>query len=80
MKIFVTVASPVRWVSIKRKCGDDSRLFLRRLWNDLCKNKRYNAPHLYSVRSDTERANAPIHIQEMSAVRCPLALKTSTFS
>ena len=24
MKIFVTVASPVRWVSIKRKCGDDS--------------------------------------------------------
>ncbi len=30
---------------------------------------------------DTECANTtPIHIQEMSAVRCPLALKTSTFS
>ena len=53
----------------KRKCGDDFRLFVRRLWKDPNENKRYNAPHLYSVGIGIEYAIAPIHIQEMSAVR-----------
>ena len=35
---------------IKRKCGVDFRLSSRRLWKDLEENKRYNAPHLDSMR------------------------------
>ena len=54
---------------IKRKCGVDSRLFVRRLWKDLKKNKRYNAPHLDSMRIGTQSAYSHIAIQEMSAIR-----------
>ena len=59
----------MREVSIKRKCGVDFRLFNRRLWKDLCKNKRYNAPHLDSMRIGTQNTYSHIAIQEMSAIR-----------
>ena len=51
------------------KSGVDFRLFNRRLWKDLCKNKRYNAPHLDSMRIGTQNTYSHIAIQEMSAIR-----------
>ncbi len=71
----------MRRVSIKRKCGVDFRLSQRRLWKYLCSNKRCNAPHLDSMGCMHAR-NVRSHIttQAKSAIRCPTALKTSTFS
>ena len=45
----------MRWVKIK-KVWSWFRLSNRRLWKDLCKNKRYNAPHLDSMGTCTKRA------------------------
>ena len=63
-----------------RKCGVDSRLFVRRLWKDLTVINEYNAPHLDSMGIGTLNAYSHIAIQEMSAARHPTVLKTSTFS
>ena len=63
----------------KRKCGDDSRLFNRRLWNDLTVIND-TMPHTWIVWGMCKGLHSHITIQEMSAVRCPTVLKTSTFS
>ena len=56
---------------IKGKCGVDFRLFVRRLWKDLKKNKRYNAPHLDSMGYQYAKTYSHIAIQGMSAIRLP---------
>ena len=43
-------------------------------------NKRCDTPHLDSMGSIHTKVHSHIAIQEMSAVRCPVVKKTSTFS
>ena len=62
-----------------RKCGVDSRLSNRRLWKDLTVIND-TMPHTWIVWGiDAQIVHSRIAIQEMSAVRYPIALKTTTF-
>ena len=66
-------------IYIYKKCGDDSRLLNRRLWKDLTKIN-VTMPHTWIVWVHAQIVHSHIAIQEMSAVRLPFGLKTSTFS
>ena len=73
-----TVASPVRWVSVKRKCGDDS---VYRIEGCGKTRMKINDTMPHTCNMPQNGVGTPIaYIQEMSAVRYPFILKTSTFS
>ena len=60
-------------------CGVDFRLLNRWLWKDL---KRINdtMPHTWIVWVYAQIVHSHIATQEMSAIRSPSLMKTSTFS
>ena len=65
----------------KRKCGVDSVYQSEGCGKTYDNNKRYNAPHLNSMGYlHATSVHSHITTQGMSAVRCPVVKKTSTFS
>ena len=74
-----TIQLQYGWVYKQRKCGVDFRLSNRRLWKDLTVIND-TMPHTWIVWVYAQIVHSHIATQEMSAVRCPTVLKTSTFS
>ena len=79
IKFFVTVASPVRWLYINRKCGDDFRLSVRRLWLTRIKINDTMPHTCYMLTTQCGYTNS-IYTRNRC---CPLSfysLKIATFS
>ena len=70
----------MRWVMCKKKVWSWFRLSTKRFWQNPSKNKRYNAPHLNSMRYIHHQVHSHTTTQDMSAVRPSFCfLKLSDF-